>query len=291
MSLLGDFAGSFLQIAGQQGMQREEEDRQLRLREALDARRRKINRQERNEDYVTEQNLGAKPYVGYDAQGKPGLLQDEFAMGEAGPSRNTRRLGDAPRTPTGEVERKVGDELVRYRQFSDGTEEVIAKAPRYKPDGGRGGGSGGSTAKPKYELRNIGGEVMRINVNDPGAKPQSIGPASKTGASKEDSADTIRSKWTAVATAINSAEGEALRSIAAQYGMDQRGLPTDDQTLKSALLAQVDAEFGKRLNGGDAKAEQPKQKDTESPPIAGAKKAEDGNWYVQKNGKWFKVEA
>ena len=28
----------------------------------------------------------------------------------------------------------------------------------------------------------------------------------------------------------------------------------------------------------------------DSPPIAGAQKAPDGNWYVNKNGKWFKVD-
>jgi hypothetical protein len=30
--------------------------------------------------------------------------------------------------------------------------------------------------------------------------------------------------------------------------------------------------------------------DPNAPPMEGARKAPDGNWYVQQNGKWFKVE-
>ena len=130
MSFLADFGGAFFTGVGNEMQQRENEDRQLRLQMALEDRRRRISRQDRFSDLVTENNLNAKPYVGYDSQGRMGLLQDEFAMGDAGPTRTARRLGDAPRTPTGEVERKEGSEWVRYRQFSDGTEEVIARAPR-----------------------------------------------------------------------------------------------------------------------------------------------------------------
>ena len=136
MSFLADFGGAFFTGVGNEMQQRENEDRQLRLQMALEDRRRRISRQDRFSDLVTENNLNAKPYVGYDSQGRMGLLQDEFAMGDTGPTRTARRLGDAPRVPSGEVERKVGDKIVRYRQFSDGTEEVIAEAPRYKPGDG-----------------------------------------------------------------------------------------------------------------------------------------------------------
>jgi hypothetical protein len=37
----------------------------------------------------------------------------------------------------------------------------------------------------------------------------------------------------------------------------------------------------------DAKPATPK---AEEPPMAGAQKAPDGFWYVQQNGKWFKVD-
>lgn len=296
MGLLGDFAGAFLSNVGNEMYDNERQQQALALQEALEARRvqreqeRELRqRRNQNEDRATELNLQG-PQIGVDDQGKQALLRVRAEVDpETAAIRGTReRVGDAPVTPVGRPFTVYdGTNRRSVQRYSDGSEKDLgAPSPVRAASGG--GSGGGSSTKPKYELRNIGGEVMRINVNDPESKPQSMGPASKTGASKEDSADTIRSKWTAVATAINSAEGEALRSIAAQYGMDQRGLPTDDESLKSALLAQVDAEFGKRLKGG-ARAEQPKQKDAESPPVAGAKKAPDGFWYVQKDGKWFKV--
>lgn len=35
---------------------------------------------------------------------------------------------------------------------------------------------------------------------------------------------------------------------------------------------------------------QPQQQPQGAPPVAGARQAADGNWYVQQNGKWFKVQ-
>lgn len=247
MGLLGDFAGAFATNIGNEMQQNEREQRAMALQESLERRR-----------IARAQNIKTKTAVpvpvpyGNPVQRGPGNWEQPTKI-ERGAllNENTLELDrpasleDGPYMPTTDPNALTPAQMETARQ-KELDRESRENAARIR---GSSRGGGGSTAKPKYELRNIGGEVMRVNVNDPNAKPQSIGPASKSGGSKEESADAIRAKWTSVATAIGSAEGEALRSIAAQYGMDQRGLPTDDESLKSALLAQVDAEFGKRLDG------------------------------------------
>lgn len=255
--------------------------RQLKYAEAAEARRRLAQ----NQDRATELNMQG-PQVGLDDQGRPSLLR---AIAEVDPNSGAltarrERVADAPRVPTKEVERKVGDKIVRYRQFSDGTEEVIAEAPRYRPDGGGSRqevGEDGLTAYQRAQLeeRRKNRERLERNGGKGGERP-----------------DNVRKAWDDEAVRIGEMEGEALRSKATQYGMDQRGLPTDDETLRSALLAQVDAEYGKRLESARSRGgrrEEPKQetKRGDNPPVDGAKKAPDGNWYVQRNGKWFKVES
>jgi len=287
MGLLGDFVGAFATNVGNEMYDNERQQQAIALQEALERRR-----------IARAQNIKTKTAVpvpipfGNPVQRGPGNWEQPTKI-ERGAllNENTLELDRPASLEDGPYLPATDPNALTPAQAETARQKELDRASRENAARIRGssrGGGGGSSAKPKYELRNIGGEVMRVNVNDPNAKPQSIGPASKSGGSKEESADAIRAKWTSVATAIGSAQGEALRSIAAQYGMDQRGLPTDDESLKSALLAQVDAEFGKRLKGG-AKAEQPKQKDADSPPVAGAKKAPDGFWYVQKDGKWFKV--
>lgn len=286
MGLLGDFVGAFATNVGNEMYDNERQQQAMALQEALERRR-----------IARAQNIKTKTAVpvpipfGNPVQRGPGNWEQPTKI-ERGAllNENTLELDRPASLEDGPYLPATDPNALTPAQAETARQKELDRASRENAARIRGSsrGGGGSTAKPKYELRNIGGEVMRVNVNDPNAKPQSIGPASKSGGSKEESADAIRAKWTSVATAIGSAQGEALRSIAAQYGMDQRGLPTDDESLKSALLAQVDAEFGKRLKGG-AKAEQPKQKDADSPPVAGAKKAPDGFWYVQKDGKWFKV--
>lgn len=65
----------------------------------------------------------------------------------------------------------------------------------------------------------------------------------------------------------------------------------DDHYL--GVLRDVAAKAADARISGKAKQDKhpkPDKPDDESPPIAGAKKAPDGFWYVQKNGKWFKVD-
>ena len=60
-----------------------------------------------------------------------------------------------------------------------------------------------------------------------------------------------------------------------------------DKPVRSAK--EISEEFGSlydEANGVSARA--PEAKD-EKPPMPGARKAKDGNWYVQKDGKNFKV--
>ncbi len=162
-----------------------------------------------------------------------------------------------------------------------------ARIEAAKIRGSRGGGSS------RAEVGDDGlTAYQREQLKRTDAREERLGKQSSKGGERP---DNIRKAWDDEAARTSALEGEALRSKAAQYGMDQRGLPTDDETLRSALMAQIDAQYGKRLEsaskrGGDKQSE-PSKPDSESPPVAGAKKAEDGNWYVQKNGKWFKVEA
>lgn len=161
-----------------------------------------------------------------------------------------------------------------------------ARIEAAKIRGSRGGGSSraevgedGLTAYQREQLKRTDAREARL------------GKQSGKGGERP---DNVRKAWDEEAARTAELEGEALRSKAAQYGMDQRGLPTDDETLRSALMAQIDAQYGKRLEsaskrGGDKQPE-PEKTGNESPPIAGAKKAPDGFWYVQKNGKWFKVD-
>lgn len=152
----------------------------------------------------------------------------------------------------------------------------------------RGSRGGGSSRAPVGEDGLTAYQREQLKRTD--AREERLGKQSSKGGERP---DNIRKAWDDEAARTAALEGEALRSKAAQYGMDQRGLPTDDETLKSALMAQIDAQYGKRLEsaskrGGD-KQQDPSKPDAESPPVAGAKKAPDGFWYVQKDGKWFKV--
>ena len=247
MGLLGDFVGAFATNVGNEMYDNERQQQAMALQEALERRR-----------IARAQNIKTKTAVpvpipfGNPVQRGPGNWEQPTKI-ERGAllNENTLELDRPASLEDGPYLPATDPNALTPAQAETARQKELDRASRENAARIRGSsrGGGGSTAKPKYELRNIGGEVMRVNVNDPNAKPQSIGPASKSGGSKEESADAIRAKWTSVATAIGSAEGEALRSIAAQYGMDQRGLPTDDDSLKSALLAQVDAEFGKRLDG------------------------------------------
>lgn len=300
MSLLRDFVGSFASNIGAEMYQREADDRALKLQEELENRR--ILRQQeaetrrrlqQNEDKATELNM-AGAQIGTDDDGRPSLLR---FRAEADPASGAlrvskERIGDAPVTPVGRpMTIYDGDNRRSVQRYSDGSEKDLGAPSPVRAARGA-SGSGGSSAKDRYELRNIGGRVMRVNVTT--GEQTDMGPASKDGSGKGESADEIRAKWTDTATKINAAEGEALRSIAAQYGMDQRGLPTDDETLKAAILGNVEAEFGERLkraSGGKESGSSKPGSSQDNPAPASAFKGEppSGTWVKLPSGKVIQV--
>jgi hypothetical protein len=52
----------------------------------------------------------------------------------------------------------------------------------------------------------------------------------------------------------------------------------------------IDPATGQEVPFGQEQAPAAPQGSGDQPPVAGAKKAPDGKWYVQQNGKWFRVD-
>lgn len=191
-------------------------------------------------------------------------------------------LEDGPNVPT------IDPNALTPAQAETARQKELDRASRENAARIRGGSRGGSSRAEVGEDGLTAYQREQLKRTD--AREARLGKQSGKGGERP---DNVRKAWDEEAARTAELEGEALRSKAAQYGMDQRGLPTDDETLRSALMAQIDAQYGKRLEsaskrGGDKQPESNKP-DAESTPVAGAKKAPDGFWYVQKDGKWFKV--
>lgn len=193
-------------------------------------------------------------------------------------------LEDGPNVPT------MDPNALTPAQAETARQKELDRASRENAARIRGSSRGGGSSRAAVGEDGLTA-YQREQLKRTDAREARLGKQSGKGGERP---DNVRKAWDEEAARTAELEGEALRSKAAQYGMDQRGLPTDDETLRSALMAQIDAQYGKRLEsaskrGGDKQPE-PEKTGDESPPIAGAKKAPDGFWYVQKNGKWFKVD-
>lgn len=195
-------------------------------------------------------------------------------------------LEDGPSLPAADPYALKPYEAARLQDSALNRESRIEVA---KIRGSRGGGSSraavgddGLTAYQREQLKRTD------------AREERLGKQSSKGGERP---DNIRKAWDDEAARTSALEGEALRSKAAQYGMDQRGLPTDDETLRSALMAQIDAQYGKRLEsaskrgGNDSKSASPSAPD--APP--GAKEGqvyqddETGDSWKVVGGKMVKV--
>jgi hypothetical protein len=124
-----------------------------------------------------------------------------------------------------EVKRTEGDEFVTYRVYEDGgPDEEIARAPRYRPDGS-GGSGGGSSAKDRFELRNIGGRVMRVNITT--GEKEDMGPSA--GESASGAGGMTEKGWRegfdSTLSSIEDAGEGKLKSVIRQYGGDNIMLP------------------------------------------------------------------
>lgn len=124
----------------------------------------------------------------------------------------------APINKFKESKRVSGNDLVTYRVYEDGSEEEVARGPR--ASAGRGGGSGGSGAKDRFELRNIGGRVMRVNITT--GEKEDMGPSAGEGSSG--SGGMTEKGWREgmdqTLSSIQGAEDGKLKSIIRQYGGD-----------------------------------------------------------------------
>ena len=124
----------------------------------------------------------------------------------------------APVNKFKESKRVSGSDLVTYRVYEDGSEEEVARGPR--ASAGRGGGSGGSGAKDRFELRNIGGHVMRVNITT--GEKEDMGPSAGEGSGG--SGGMTEKGWREgmdqTLSSIQGAEDGKLKSIIRQYGGD-----------------------------------------------------------------------
>ncbi len=92
-------------------------------------------------------------------------------------------------------------------------------------------------------------------------------------------------------SSIQGAEDGKLKSIIRQYGGDNILTGDMDTNMLRDTAFSVAETYWNERKPGNKKASELEPKKADSPPVAGATKAPDGFWYVQKNGKWFKVEA
>lgn len=262
MSLLGDFAGNFLSIAGNNMQQQEDQDRAIRLQEEIERRRFARQQNMKAKTSLPEQRPVGAPYQ--DPQSGKWLQRTQQAR-QALLDENTGDVTQAAAWEDGQpVEVADPNALTPYQQAQISQKELdraakIQAAKERRGSGGSGAprGEDGLTAYQREQLKLQREREARLT--DQGTRGNG---------GKKDTPDAVRKTWTETAAQISSADTQTLRSIAAQYGMDQRGLPSDDAALKDALLAQVDAEFGKRLQSSAGKARAPDTNDKTSPPPA-----------------------
>ena len=195
----------------------------------------------------------------------------------------------APVNKFKESKRVSGSDLVTYRVYEDGSEEEVARGPRATV--GRVGGSGGSGSKDRFELRNIGGRVMRVNITT--GEKEDMGPSAGEGSGGAGGMTEKgwREGMDQTLSSIQGAEDGKLKSIIRQYGGDNILTGDMDTDMLRDTAFSVAETYWNERKPSNKKASEPEPKKADSPPVAGATKAPDGNWYVQKNGKWFKVEA
>ena len=207
--------------------------RQLKFAEAAERRRRLGANQDRAAE-LNAQGLQA----GIDESGRQALYRvtADVDPNTAGLSTRRERVGDAPVTPVGRPFTVYdGANKRSVQRYSDGTEKDLGDPSPIREEN-----AGSSVPRDAEGLT----PYQRMQLEETRKNRERLERQSGKGGERP---DNVRKAWDEEASRVSQMEGEALRSKARQYGMDQRGLPTDDETLKSALLAQVDAEYGKRL--------------------------------------------
>ena len=173
----------------------------------------------------------------------------------------------APINKFKESKRVSGNDLVTYRVYEDGSEEEVARGPR--ASAGRGGGSGGSGAKDRFELRNIGGRVMRVNITT--GEKEDMGPSAGEGSSG--SGGMTEKGWREgmdqTLSSIQGADAGKLKSMIRQYGgMDDPVIQSmvkrneagevDGDALREAAYVTAEKYWNERKPGNKAATEQPK---------------------------------
>lgn len=305
MGLLGDFAGAFATNIGNEMYQNEQEQRAIALQEALEQRRiqreqeRELRqRRNQNEDRATELNLQG-PQVGIDDQGKQALLRVRAEVDpETAAIRGTReRVGDAPVTPVGRpMTIYDGPNRRSVQRYSDGSEQDLGAPSPVRA------ASGGSSASTK--VRTVTNSDGSKTDYDPSTgKELKHFPAKGGGGSKPADKEKARETYMKDRAFIRDAQSvDELTTYLTSIGAK---VPArDSQEVLNAPVNQEDDHYlgvlrdvaakaaDARVTGGKAGSDAPAPKaKTDAPPVAGATKAPDGNWYIQKNGKWFKVEA
>ena len=281
MSFWGDFGAGFFNDQARQMQQAE----QLSIADAIEERRRarqlddeKRLRQWRREDQVDTLNAQAQPVAGYGDDGQVSLLKPRFDTDAEGRLRRTDQvLGKPLLKPTGKYRKATdGDEFVTYRELSDGvnfTEEVSERAPRYKPDSGGRGNSPPRNAKGLTPYQEEQARLKEAERVDSRVSKELTRFDSVVG--KLDSKD-----WQPDAKGYV----KAAQVLESQFKLPRglRNYADARDAFEQATRAKYSADLPR--GRGDA---------TPAPPAEypnAVYNAADGQWYVEENGRWSRVE-
>jgi len=172
VSRLRNFFSSLATGVGNEMARNEEIQRQMTVQEALEKRR--LELQQAAADRAREQGIQDRnaefqaggPTLGYDAKGKPGLMQraleiDPVTKAVRGSS---TRVGDVPVTVQARGQQKTARGTVTGVYMTDGS--FIPDGDPLPPGAGQGSG-GGNGGRGRYDVRTIDGRVKRVNLDDP----------------------------------------------------------------------------------------------------------------------------
>lgn len=298
MDFLGGAAGY---LANDLNAKREEERRREARKEEFAQQldyvkaSKMLTRKMDNEDRAAELNAQS-PQIGLGDNGRQEIYRIKASVDPATSALQTtrERVGDAPVMPEGRPFTVYdGPNKRTVQRFSDGSERDLGDpSPVRAPSGGKSGG------KRRTTLRNIDGRVKMVD-QDTGEVIQDLGAAGA--ADPEKTAADIRKRYNADQKAIAEADRRTLKMMlknvagdvpASVYQMDDAGLrnfvaKSYDDHYSQMMEPTKDVPKTSKNQSKTSKEDRPKE---ENPPIPGAKKADDGFWYVQKGGKWFKVD-
>lgn len=207
-------------------------------------------------------------------------VREQWDIDTSGPSSQWKgefkETGRAPaKLSSKEVERKEGNQLVRYRVFEDGTEEKISEAPRHL-------GSGGNHKPQAFRPESGKGAVVWV-------KPGEAIPDGYVPANAPRTAEKALDKITAdVAKEVRQMPESQVREQLNAYGIEAGPNTTLREAKRQLVEAMVDEQAAVRGLGGIAPAREespvPAGPRSESPYPDGTRLQGPDGVYVVRNG-------